>query len=641
MPKLTLAREAITVPLDKLTIDPANVRKTGGDVDVAALAENIAHEGLLQNLGVRPVLSAESEPTGRYLVCIGGRRLAALKLLAKQKRLAKAEPVACQVIESEAGTSAGLAENLHRVAMHPADAYAAFASLSDQGKTDDDIAIRFGISTLTVQRRMRLGRLSPVILDALRAGQITEAMAQAYAITTDHAAQERVFEQFGPGNCGWVDPRTIRKSLTEGEVARTDRRVSFVGLPAYEQAGGAVRRDLFSDETAGITLIDAGLLDRLVIEKLAAEADRLRADGWKDVTVSVTTPENLRAFYTAPCERVGLSEDDDAQLTTLAKEYDVLAERSEQDGLSDDEEGRAEAIQAEIAAIQGKSDSYSDETKAGGKVFVYLEYNGPQMFYGLPRAGLTESGNGPQAPDDYDDSGAEPGCAKQANRQNRPELSGSLTADLLAQRTAGLQAQVADKPGLALRLVVHSLLLASLHDQRSIVAQITPHQPFLKQACPTIEDTPAHRILTKLHDDQHQHIPGAHSDILPWLLEQSDATVLDMLAPLVALTVDAGTVDWSHGPGVCFAARAAQAAELDMAEYWVATPETYFKRVSKAQIAQAVNEAGAGPFSADGKKADIAAAAARVTTGTGWLPALLRMPPSDDGEGEQMQVEAG
>ena len=619
MPKISLNAETFTVPLDKLERDDANVRQTDRDADVAALADNIAAEGLLQNLGVRAVLDGSGEPTDRYGVVIGGRRLAALKLMVKDKRLAKNAPIRCAHVAPEAVTSAGLAENQHRIAMHPADAYVAFARLADDGLSENDIAVRFGISPLTVQKRLRLGRLSPRLLDALRSNAITNEVAQAFAITTDHQAQDRVLAQLSEGR--WIEPHVVRKMLTEGEVPRHDRRVSFVGLDAYEQAGGAVRRDLFSDGPNGTTLLDPALLDRLVTEKLTAEADRLRADGWQSVAVSTMPPDDLRAFYTAPFERAALSDEAEAQIAARGDELDTLAAKGEAEGLTDEEEDRANEIEAEIEAIQGQGDRYSDETKAAGKAFVYLDYNGLQVFHALPRDGLTPASGRSAGPDDDEDAPARHPAPE------KPQFSASLTADLQAQRTAALQAQVAERPGLALRLVVHSLLLARGHAHYRAVAKITPHEPYLKQACPTIEASKAHRLLTDMHDNHGNHIPGEHAEVLPWLLGLSDAEVLTILAPLVASTVNAGADDWSLGVGLSLEAQAAQAANLDMREYWEATPETYFQRVSKAQIGQAVTEAGAGPFSLDGKKADVAAAAARLTAGTGWLPSLLRMPP--------------
>lgn len=621
MAKLNLVREAITIPLDKLLIDPANVRKTDREADITALADNIALEGLLHNLGVRPALSAEGEPTGQYLVSIGGRRLAALRLLVKDKRLAKNAPIPCAPVAPEAVTSAGLAENQHRIAMHPADAYVAFAKMADDGLGENDIAVRFGISVLTVQRRLRLGRLSPALLDALRSNVITDQVAQAFAITTDHEAQDRVFKQVAAGH--WIEPHAVRKMLTEGEVPSHDRRVSFVGLDAYEQAGGNVRRDLFSDGPSGTTLLDPGLLNRLVMEKLTAEADRLRGEGWQSAAASVIAPDELRDFYTAPFGRSATSPKTEVRIDALGNELDDLAVKGDSEGLTDAEESRAVEIEAEIETLQDQADIYSDETKAAGKAFVFLDYNGLQVFRGLPRAGLTPR---------IEVAGEQDDAPARAVADEKPSLSATLTADLQAQRTAALQAQVAERPDLALRLVVQSLLLARGHGEFRSVARITPSIAYLKQACPTIEDTKAHRLLTNLHDNQDHHTPGEHADILPWLLQLSDSEVLTVLAPLVASTVNAGTEDWSCGTGLSLEAQAAQAADLDMREYWEATPDTYFQRVSKAQIGQAVNEAGAGPFSIDGKKAEVVAAAARVTAGTGWLPSLLRMPPLEDRE---------
>ena len=51
----------------------------------------------------------------------------------------------------------------------------------------------------------------------------------------------------------------------------------FVGIEAYEAAGGRVTRDLFSGDDDGF-LDDAALVNRLAIEKLEQKADELRAD---------------------------------------------------------------------------------------------------------------------------------------------------------------------------------------------------------------------------------------------------------------------------------------------------------------------------------------------------------------------------
>ena len=66
------------LPLSKLVSSPDNVRKTDRLSGIEQLAASIEAHGLLQNLQVK--LNDK--------VSAGGRRLAALKLMAKQKKIA-------------------------------------------------------------------------------------------------------------------------------------------------------------------------------------------------------------------------------------------------------------------------------------------------------------------------------------------------------------------------------------------------------------------------------------------------------------------------------------------------------------------------------------------------------------------------
>ena len=64
-----------------------------------------------------------------------------------------------------------------------------------------------------------------------------------------------------------------------------------------------------------------------------------------------------------------------------------------------------------------------------------------------------------------------------------------------------------------------------------------------------------------------------------------------------------------------------------MGRYWTATASSYFGRITKAQIAEAVAEgvsAEAATRLSDLKKEAMAAEAETLLQGTGWLPPLLR-----------------
>src|SRR3546814_13152048 len=100
----------------------------------------------------------------------------------------------------------------------------------------------------------------------------------AFSVTSDHARQEQVWE--GLARSYSKEPYQIRRLLTESTVRASDKRVLFVGLEAYEQAGGVVLRDLFQHDDGG-WLPDGALLEPPRTEKPPGEAEQAAADAGK------------------------------------------------------------------------------------------------------------------------------------------------------------------------------------------------------------------------------------------------------------------------------------------------------------------------------------------------------------------------
>lgn len=264
-----------TIALSKLIPSPANVRKTGG-VSIDDLAASILANGLLQNLTV------VEAGNGKYAVIAGGRRLKALKRLAREKRIPKSHPVPCLVREAGEATELSLAENTVREAMHPADQFEAFRQLADeQHLSPADIANRFGTSETHVARLLKLGRVAPELLDRYRAGDIDLNTVMAFTLTDDHDRQRAIYAEARKGRS--LREHTIRRLLTDEKTPLSDKRVTFVGLDAYREAGGTVTRDLFSEREGGY-LDDPLLLARLVNDKLSVAASEIEA-GWKWIEV--------------------------------------------------------------------------------------------------------------------------------------------------------------------------------------------------------------------------------------------------------------------------------------------------------------------------------------------------------------------
>ena len=274
-------RDIRDIPLSQLELSPDNVRKTPADASAfTELKASIAAHGLLENLIAR-TMEPGADGIGRYAVIAGGRRLAAMQALAAEGALDEDHPVPCRMIGGiVAAEEVSLAENSVRAAMHPADQVEAFRRLADAGSTAAAIAARFGVSERTVEKRLRLGNAAPVLLEAYRAGEIDLETLMAFAVTTDQARQSAVWatvsqQGYRPG--AWQ----IKRLLTEDRVSATSAIARFVGIEAYEAAGGRIDRDLFAEEDErGIWFDDPDLLNKLAMDSLQVAARELETR-WK------------------------------------------------------------------------------------------------------------------------------------------------------------------------------------------------------------------------------------------------------------------------------------------------------------------------------------------------------------------------
>lgn len=214
-----------------------------------------------------------------FEVVAGGRRLAALRLLAKDSVIASDLAVPVSFTTDERATEVSLTENVTREKMHDADMIDAFAALHDkEGMSPEAIADRFGISSMTVRRRLKLAAVSPKLKDLFRTGDLKLEQMMALAVTNDHAAQEAAYFEARPG---WQrEASRLREVLTKQKVSGSSAIAKYVTVEAYEAAGGTIEADLFATVDRGGFLNDSDLLNRLVYEKLSAAVEPVKAEGW-------------------------------------------------------------------------------------------------------------------------------------------------------------------------------------------------------------------------------------------------------------------------------------------------------------------------------------------------------------------------
>jgi ParB/RepB/Spo0J family partition protein len=350
--KITLS-SSHDIPFNKLVLSQSNVRRVKAGVSIEDLAASIARRGLIQSLSVFTVVDAEGRETGMFEVPAGRRRFRALEMLVKQKRLAKVAPVPCVVRERNDAIlpeEVSLAENIERAPLHPLDQFRAFQDMRAKGMTEEEIAAAFLVQVTVVKQRLRLASVSPALLDVYAEDGMTLEQLMAFTVTQDHARQEQVWDAIKDA---WSkEPYQIRRMLTETTVRASDKRAVFVGVDAYEEAGGIVMRDLFQSDDGG-WLQDAALLDRLVAEKLKATAEGIAAEGWKWVEVAVSFPyDATRGLRELQGEPLDLTTGEKATIDALNAEYQKLeAEYEGADELPDEVDQRLGEIETALASF--------------------------------------------------------------------------------------------------------------------------------------------------------------------------------------------------------------------------------------------------------------------------------------------------
>jgi ParB family chromosome partitioning protein len=613
----------ITVPLAKLRPAEKNIRKTGASAGIEELAASIAAHGLLQNLTVRPI-AKNGELSDQYEVITGSRRLTALKVLAKRKTIRKDFPVPCHVLSDGSTTEVSLAENVVRAPMHPADQFEAFSALHAEGLGIADIGARFGISETVVEQRLKLAAVSPRLMDVYRKGEMNLDQLMAFAISDDHEAQERVWFESPQYD---KHPQAIRRALTKALVEGADRRAKFIGAAAYEAAGGTIVRDLFQPENDGY-FTDSQLLDRLVAEKLSAEAVQVKAEGWAWVEVWGEMDYGYLARLTR-LPPVPLSAEDEARLTELADQYDRMIEELGEEPAAETDAELARLMQ-EIDTLSESRMRWSPEDIARAGAAIALDYEGVMHIQrGLVKPESRTSGEAPEPKETQPTEGAPP------KRNN--SLSDAVIEDLTAQRTVALQEMVAGQPELALTALLHTLVLCTFYgDSHVTCLDITPRAIDLRPFSEKIGESRAALALYTRRQAWLDRLPGEEA-LWPWLMGENQTTKLELLAYCAAVTLNA--VKRKHeGDGsrrLQNAACIADAAGLDMADWWETTKDSYLGRVSKALILEAVTE-GVSKQAAENiatlKKDAMAARAEERLAGKRWLPNVLRRPSlSPDG----------
>ncbi|MBL8439025.1 MAG: ParB N-terminal domain-containing protein [Zoogloeaceae bacterium] len=623
------------VAFDKLVLSKAYQARAGGStpkMSVAELAASIKECGVLQNL------IAVEGARGRCEVCAGGRRLEALTLLVGSGDLAENYPVPVLIVPADKALIASLAENCFHIPMHPADEFAAFARLIGQGKSVEDVAAAFGVTPLVVKRRMKLATVSPKLMAAFREDQIGLDCLMVLASVDDHHKQEQTWAALPSWN---RRPDYLRQLLIQGEIeSDRDPVAKYVTLEAYENAGGALRRDLFSDDDNKAYLLDAALLEKLATDRLQELARQIAAEGWKwvDVRVRYAFDEyvkygELRQTKRQPdAQEVAAMEDLDRRIAALHAQMETLADEDGDEDAFYRLEGEAEGLEEQCKALDDALSVWPADLMAQAGCVVHVGHNGAAAVkFGLIRP--DDRSDMAQAARQATGNGTDAALLSLPSAKTRPVHSERLVRSLTAHRVAAVQAELIERPDVALAAITAHLAqkifrgndLYYCRSENVFAITATDSQSELRSAAEDLEASAAWSKLQAERTAWAGRLPKKREDIFPWLLAQDQATVLRLLTFVVAVTV---TGIYGSEPDKQSNEALARALGLDMSKWWTATGPSYFNHVSKARILEVVSEAvdpnAASPL-APLKKDAVVTGAEQTLAGTGWLPACLRI----------------
>lgn len=595
-------------------------RKASGSV--AELAALIRSQGLLQNLiGYEQVV--DDVPTGMIEIVAGARRLEAVALLIAAGDFPEDYQITCLIVPMNEAIAISLAENSGREPMHPADTFEAMRELAARGAGIEDIALSFGVSALTVRRRLKLANVAPSFLALYRDDGITFEQMAALAICDDHATQLQAWESMDK----WSrQPYQLRRLLTAQHIdIQNDPVARFVGVAAFGAAGGVVLRDLFSDANAGF-IEDAGLLERLAAEQLASAARELAGEGWHwtDVRCRIERAE-LAQYAAVRTTRRSMSESEaleEARLEAAVAEVDAAVAAAEDEADLEPLYAQEAVLEAQLAALRRGLAVPHEGDKALAGALVTICENGKLVIH----RNLIRPADKPRM---QRDTGAD-GEGAAGKERERSVHSERLMRILTAHRTVALHAELMTRPEVALAVLAHGLV-------RQVFYPLSAALPLthVRVTLPTIPDEVkkdrAAVVIRTRFDELKALLPedGESGALLKWLLTQPTCLILDFLAFCTGAGVD--TMQGREAACRTFDALA-PAVALDMRQWWQPTVQSYFDHVTKATVLEVVQNAissdATGPL-LQLKRVALGNAAEEVMRDSGWVPDILRTGATD------------
>ncbi|MGE0501174.1 MAG: ParB/RepB/Spo0J family partition protein [Rhizobiaceae bacterium] len=176
------------IPIEHISPNPRNPRRSFAETDLADLAQSIREHGIVQPIVVRPAGSA-----GRYEIIAGERRWRA----AQRAGLSEV-PVLVRAVDDRVALELAIIENVQRADLNAVEEAKGYQQLVDEhGYSQAELGQVIGKSRSHVANTLRLLKLPAVIQDMLIDGALSAGHARALVTSEDPSGLARQIVENG------------------------------------------------------------------------------------------------------------------------------------------------------------------------------------------------------------------------------------------------------------------------------------------------------------------------------------------------------------------------------------------------------------------------------------------------------------
>jgi ParB family transcriptional regulator, chromosome partitioning protein len=263
----------------------------GSPLTDAELKASIYAKGILQPL----IFKEDKARSGvSKFVVAGNRRLKALREIFADAPLTM---VPTQNVDDFGGDWREIAMDTNlSLPPHLVERYEMIVALTKDLKlSPEDARLRFGMTPRQFDQVMALGKMSPLVRQAWKDGQIDAKTAQAFTLEPDTKEQDKIFVSLKKSDD--LNNHQVRERIIPENQRDTGKFVNFIGVDICKQAKLIQQEDLFSSDHI---VTDVKALKKLVDDRMNQVCADLIAGGWSWALHEDKLPESYWNYGSLP-----------------------------------------------------------------------------------------------------------------------------------------------------------------------------------------------------------------------------------------------------------------------------------------------------------------------------------------------------